>query len=124
VTARVLVPVLAAAVLDVATLVLLGQRLTVFHLVSLLLVIGVGINYALFFNRHQWDAGERALTLLSLCVAALATLWASGILATSGTPVLRAIGITIGVGTVYAFVLSALLARPGSSRDAGERRVS
>jgi len=124
VTARVLLPVLAAAVLDVATLVLLGQRLTVFHMVALLLVIGVGLNYALFFNRRQWDADERALTLLSLGVAGLATLWASGVLATSGTPVLRAIGITIALGTVYAFFLSALLARPGPPRDDAARRVS
>ncbi|MGQ0752065.1 MAG: MMPL family transporter [Betaproteobacteria bacterium] len=123
-TARVLVPVLAAAVLDVATLVLLGQRLTVFHMVALLLVIGVGLNYALFFNRRQWNPEERALTLLSLTVAGLATLWASSILATSGTPVLRAIGTTIAAGTLYAFVLSALLARPESPRGADERRVS
>ena len=124
VTARVLLPVLAAAVLDVATLVLLGQRLTVFHMVALLLVVGVGLNYALFFNRRQWDADERALTLLSLGVAGLATLWASGVLATSGTPVLRAIGITIAAGTVYAFLLSALLARPEAPRDGAARRVS
>lgn len=124
VTARVLVPVLAAAVVTVATLVLLGHRLTVFHMVALLLVIGVGLNYALFFNRRQWDAGERGLTLLSLTVAGLATLWAASILATSGTPVLRAIGITIAAGTVYAFVLSALLARPESFRGADEERVS
>lgn len=123
-TARVLLPVLAAAVLDVATLVLLGQRLTVFHMVALLLVVGVGLNYALFFNRRQWDADERALTLLSLGVAGLATLWASGVLATSGTPVLRAIGITIAAGTVYAFLLSALLARPEAPRDGAARRVS
>jgi predicted exporter len=117
-TARVLVPVLAAAVLGVATLVLLGQRLTVFHMVALLLVIGVGLNYALFFNRRQWDADERALTLLSLTVAGLTTVWASIVLATSATPVLRAIGMTIAAGTLYGFVFSALLARPEASRDA------
>ncbi|MGQ0523551.1 MAG: MMPL family transporter [Betaproteobacteria bacterium] len=120
-TARVLVPVIAAAVLDVATLLLLGQRLTVFHMVALLLVIGVGLNYALFFNRRQGNAEERALTLLSLSVAGLATLCASTVLATSGTPVLHAIGATIAIGTVYAFALSAFLSRHGARE---ERRVS
>lgn len=110
-TVRVLVPVLTAALLDVATLLLFEQSLTVFHMVALLLVIGVGLNYALFFNRRHWDAEERALTWLSLVVAGLATLCASGALATSGTPVLRAIGTTIALGTVYAFALSAFLSR-------------
>lgn len=123
-TARVLAPVLTAALLDVATLLVLGQRLTVFHLVSLLFVIGVGLNYALFFNRRQWNAEERALTLLSLAVAGLATLCASGILATSGTPVLRAIGTTIALGTIYAFMLSALLARHDAARDCSTPHVS
>jgi predicted exporter len=109
-TARVLAPVLAATLLAVATLALAGVQLTLFHLVALLLVIGVGTNYALFFNQPQHRQDERALMLLSLAVASLATLISATALAFSGTPVLRAIGLTAAVGTVYALVLSALLA--------------
>ncbi len=109
-TARVLAPVLAATLLAVATLALAGVQLTLFHLVALLLVIGVGTNYALFFNQPQHRADERALMLLSLAVASLATLVSASALAFSGTPVLRAIGLTAAVGTVFALVLSALLA--------------
>lgn len=114
-TARVLAPVLAATLLVVATLSLAGVQLTLFHLVALLLVVGVGTNYALFFNqpqegRGEQESGERALMLLSLAVASLATLISACALATSGTPVLRAIGLTAAVGTVYALALSALLA--------------
>ncbi|MGH8704331.1 MAG: MMPL family transporter, partial [Burkholderiales bacterium] len=109
-TLRVLVPVLAAALLVVATLALFGVRLTLFHLVALLMVIGVGTNYALFFNRSQRDHDKRDLTLLSLGIASLATLISALALATSGTPVLNAIGLTAAVGTVYALSLAALLA--------------
>lgn len=109
-TARVLAPVLAATLLVVATLSLAGVQLTLFHLVALLLVVGVGTNYALFFNQPQEGRDERALMLLSLAVASLATLISASALATSGTPVLRAIGLTAAVGTVYALALSALLA--------------
>ena len=49
--ARVLVPVLAALVLDVAILLAAGIRLSLFNLVALLLVVGIGLNYALFFNQ-------------------------------------------------------------------------
>ena len=109
-TGRVLAPVLAATLLDVATLSVAGVQLTLFHLVALLLVVGVGTNYALFFNQPQPGRGERALMLLSLAVASLATLISALALAGSGTPVLRAIGTTVAIGTVYALALSALLA--------------
>jgi predicted exporter len=117
-TARVLAPVLAAAIADVATLSLIGVQLTLFHLVALLLVVGVGTNYALFFNRPHAGRQERTLMLLSLAVASSATLLSALALAGSGTPVLRAIGVTVAIGTAYALVLSALLAPPIAG-DAG-----
>jgi len=112
----VLAPVLVATLLTVAALSLAGVQLTLFHLVALLLVVGVGTNYALFFNQPQERGGSgnnpdaRALMLLSLAVASLATLISASALATSGTPVLRAIGLTAAIGTVFALGLSALLA--------------
>ncbi|HEY6084954.1 MAG TPA: MMPL family transporter, partial [Nitrospira sp.] len=48
---RVLFPSLSAILLAVTTLGIAGERLTLFHLVSLLLVLGIGLNYGLFFNR-------------------------------------------------------------------------
>jgi predicted exporter len=110
-TLRVLIPVLVAAALDVATLVALGTGLTVVHLVALLLVIGVGLNYGLFFNRRRNHLAEDSLTRLALVVASLATLCAALALTACDTPVLRAIGATIAIGTVYAFVLAAIFAR-------------
>jgi predicted exporter len=110
-TLRVLAPALGAALLCVATLLAAGARLSVVHLVALLLVVGVGLNYALFFNRRPAAEGERALTRLSLVVAGLASLCAALTLAAGSTPVLRAIGATFALGTVYGFLLSALLAR-------------
>jgi predicted exporter len=107
----VLAPALAAALLTVATLLAFGSRLTIVHLVALLLVIGIGLNYALFFNRRAADGAERALTRLSLVAASLTTLCAALALTACSTPVLRAIGVTILAGTLYAFLTSALLAR-------------
>ena len=114
---RVLVPVLAAVVLDVAILLLWGTRLTLFNLVALLLVVGIGLNYALFFNRPAPDPDERQRTLLSLAVCGATTLSAFGCLAFSQTPVLRAIGVTVTLGTILSFVISAAL----SGNESGER---
>jgi predicted exporter len=110
-TLRVLAPALGAALACVATLLAAGVRMSVVHLVALLLVVGVGLNYALFFNRRAHADDERALTRLSLVVAGLASLCAGLALAVGSTPVLRAIGATVALGTVYAFLLAALLAR-------------
>jgi predicted exporter len=102
---------LAAVLMTVAALVAFGAKLTIFHLVSLLLVVGVGLNYALFFGRPQATSEESELTLLSVSVAGLATLIAAASLALSSTPVLQAIGMTTGLGAVFAFVASAALTK-------------
>jgi predicted exporter len=109
--ARVLAPVLAALVIDVAILLLWGKRLSLFNLVALLLVVGIGLNYALFFNRPAANPDERQRTLLSLVVCGATTLSAFGCLALSQTPVLHAIGVTVTVGTILSFVMSAALSQ-------------
>jgi predicted exporter len=111
---RLLVPVVAAVLLTAATLAATSQRLTIFHLVASLLVVGVGLNYALFFGRRHASAEQRDLTLLSVGVAGLATLMASISLALTSTPVLRAIGTTTALGAVFAFLASAMLSKEPS----------
>ena len=108
---RVLFPALSAIVLAVATLGVAGERLTLFHLVSLLLVLGIGLNYALFFNRPTIDEAERRRTSLALAVCIIATLSAFGTLACSRTPVLHAIGLTVSVGALFSLLLSAMLSK-------------
>ena len=108
---RVIKPVLVALVITVALLLLLGERLNLFHLVSALLVLGIGLNYALFFNREAWGEEERSRTHLSLTVCSLTTLSAFGCLAFSQTPVLHAIGLTVSLGSVLSLLISAALAR-------------
>jgi predicted exporter len=108
---RVLLPVLMAVVLVVAVLTMLGERLSLFHLVSLLLVIGIGLNYALFFNRDPSEAADTQRTALSLTVCGLATLSAFGALAFSRTPVLHAIGLTVSLGSLFSLLTSAVLSK-------------
>lgn len=119
--ARVLVPVLAAVVLDVAILLLAGEKLSLFNLVALLLVVGIGLNYALFFNRPVPDPEEGQRTLLSLAVCGATTLSAFGCLAFSQTPVLRAIGVTVTLGTILSFLISAALSGKNGNETADER---
>jgi predicted exporter len=104
--AQVVVPVALALLITGAVLQLAGQRLTVFHLIAMLLVMGIGLNYALFFDRPEGKS-----TLFALFVTCATTLLAFGTLAWSSNPVLHAIGLTVTVGAALAFTISACLAR-------------
>ncbi|MGH8134087.1 MAG: MMPL family transporter, partial [Steroidobacteraceae bacterium] len=112
--ARVVAP-LALAVLSVAGLtVALGERLTILHVVGMLLIVAVGSNYALFFDRSAAarEPGSLPLTLASLLIANLATVMGFGVLAFSSVPVLAALGRTVAPGALLALLFAALLARP------------
>jgi predicted exporter len=104
---RVLAPNAAALILTTAILIAMGQLLSVFHLVALLLVVGIGLNYALFFERTPADAAERTRTRMSLAVCSLSTIVTFSFLGSSATPVLRAIGSTVALGAVLSLLLSA-----------------
>jgi predicted exporter len=113
-TLRILVPPLLAIVCTVAILNCFGERITLFHLVALLLVLGIGINYALFFNQLFTDC-----VLFSLLVCCGSTLIGFGALAASSIPVLHGIGLTALIGAGISFLFSAWLAPPAASAGTG-----
>jgi len=119
-TLRVLLPGFVAVIIDVAVLRMTGELLSLFHLVSLLLVVGISIDYGLFFSRGDADAGMRGRTFHGLTVCVLSTVSVFGILATSRLPVLNAIGTIVAVGVALSFLAAMLLARPEPARSSSE----
>jgi predicted exporter len=111
---RVVAPLALAVVTVAAGLVALGERLGILHVVGMLLIVAVGSNYALFFDRRalQSATGSPHLTLASLLVANLATVAGFGVLGFSSVPVLAALGRTVAPGALLALLFAALLARP------------
>jgi predicted exporter len=116
--ARVLAPLMLAVVLVAAAHVAWGGPLNLFHFVGLLLIVAVGSNYALFFDRRSRDDDERRdHVLTSLLVANLTAVIGFGVLGLSSLPVLHSIGTTVAPGALLALWLSAVFARestPGS----------
>ncbi len=109
----VLVPLAAAVIVTSSVILLTGSRLSIFHLIGLLLVVAVGSNYSLFFDRQAASLHERERTLVSLLFANIATVIGFGLLAFSKVPVLHAIGSTVGLGAVLSLVFSAaFIVRP------------
>jgi predicted exporter len=117
--ARVLAPLLLAVLVVAAALACAGVQLTILHLVGMLLIVAVGSNYALFFDRQTTahEAGGEALTLASLGIANASTVIGFGLLSFSQVPVLVALGTTVAPGAFLALLFAAILARPEPSRE-------
>jgi predicted exporter len=110
--ARVLVTLVLTVVFVVAGLTLAGERLHLLHLIGMLLVVAVGSNYALFFDRTASGEALDTPTLMSMVVATLTTAIGFGALAMSSVPVLHAVGALVGPGAILALLLSAVMVYP------------
>jgi predicted exporter len=108
-TYRVLAPLAAAVIVTVALLLITGHSLSIFHLVALLLVIGVGSNYSLFFDNENFARGTPERTLASLVLCNISTIVGFGILSFSGAPVLAAIGSTVACGAFLSLFFASVL---------------
>lgn len=104
----VVVPLAAAVTITLSVLLLSVGPLSLFHLVGLLLVVAVGSNYALFFERYRTSAEDRTRTIVSVSFATLSTVLGFGVLSFSQVPVLSALGSTVGMGAMLSFVFSAI----------------
>ena len=108
--AEVLLPLAAALLLTCALLTLGGRQLTMFHLVGLLLVVGVGSNYTLFFERETFARTDPQRTRVSLALCNCSTVIGFGLLSLARAPVLSAIGTTVAVGTFLSLLSAAVMA--------------
>lgn len=108
---RILAPLAAAVMTVTAGLVILGHALTILHLIGLLLVVAIGSNYALFFDRNANAPAIAPRTLASMFFANLTTVAGFGLLAFSDVSILQAMGMTVAPGVVLALIYSAIFAR-------------
>ena len=88
---------------------LLGQTLTLFHMVGVLLVVALAMDYAIFFASKL----ETAEVQLAVGLSAITSMLAFGMLAFSQTPVIAGFGQTILVGIMVAVLIAPLLSRIG-----------
>ncbi|MDO9112646.1 MAG: MMPL family transporter [Polaromonas sp.] len=108
---RIIAPLAASVITVTAGLALAGQPLIILHLVGLLLVVAVGSNYALFFDRPDPLTPISHRTLASMALANLTTVAGFGLLAFSKISILQAMGATVAPGVILALVYAAIFAR-------------
>ena len=111
---RVLAPIVASLIVVTGIVNLSGESLSLFHVATLLLVIGLGLDYALFFNRPEDQGGERHRTVFGLLVCSATTILVFGVLAFSKIPVLHAIGLTAACGSLCCLLFAGFLAEQDS----------
>lgn len=106
---RALVPTAVSSALALALVGYLGEPLTLFHVLALWLLLGMGVDYGIFLVEHEADGGE---AWLAVGLGAVSTLLSFGLLAVSHTQAIHAFGITLGTGVTLVWLLSPLLVPP------------
>lgn len=106
---RVFLPTLLALGLTLALFGWLDRPLTLFTLMGLLLVSGIGVNYAIFLRE---GGVSQAATLAGVGLSAATTLLSFGLLAFSSMPVLADFGLTLLIGIGIAVLLAPLGSKP------------
>jgi predicted exporter len=82
------------------------EQLSIFNLIALVLVAGLGLDYGLFMSRSESGAADIEQTRHAIRVCAASTLVAFCILAASSVPILASIGITVATGVLLNFLLA------------------
>lgn len=98
-----LVPSVLSLSCGLAVLALTGHPLNLFSLLALVLVLGIGINYTLFFSNPR---GTPLTSMLAITLAMMTTLLTLGMLVFSATQAISSFGIVLVSGIFTAFLLA------------------
>lgn len=104
---KVLAPPFIAGLVALAITVVFAIPITIFNLLALLLVLGIGIDYTLFFAEQKAGVNTEN-TLLAITLSSITTLLSFGLLALSETQAIHGFGVTVFTGIVVAWLLAPL----------------
>ena len=102
-------PVAGGLLAGLAAAGITGTPVNLFSLFALILVMGIGVDYTIFFHSEE-GAGSvdepRDHVLHAMAVALGSTLLSLGILVLSETPAVRSFGLVLSAGVLFAFLLA------------------
>jgi predicted exporter len=98
--------VLAAIGCTLGIMVALHTSFTLFHLVSLMLVAGLGVDYCLFYSRPDVSRTEFLDSGHALLACSASTIVGFAILGASSIPMLSTIGLTVAMGTAIMYLMA------------------
>ena len=101
---RVLTPPAVASIATLAALGLLGQPLQLFHVLALMLILGLGVDYGIFLQEQSMQ--RERFAWLTVGLSAASALLSFGLLALSATPPLHAFGFTMLIGIAVVWLVA------------------
>jgi len=107
----VLSPVVIAVGFTLVTFSLLNISLSIFHLMSLMLVAAIGIDYSLLFYEGTMQKEDAKEWNRSVLIAFFTTIGSFSILSFSQLALLNAIGLTVLVGVLWVYSLAFLMSK-------------
>ncbi|HVR62830.1 MAG TPA: MMPL family transporter [Polyangia bacterium] len=115
-----LAPAVLAAAATMGLLGLCGVPINLLHVLSLLLVLSMGVDYGVFLVEAARSDVPADATRMSVLACCLTTVLSFGLLALSATPALRAIGLVTGLGVLLSLLLAPLaMLLTGGARAGG-----
>jgi predicted exporter len=103
---RVFVPSIAGALASLGALGLVGIQINVFSVFAMIVLLGVSIDYSIFFAE---DREHHAATGFAVLLSALTTALSFGLLSFSSTPALQSFGIILSIGCLVAAIVARAL---------------
>ncbi|MGN6653037.1 MMPL family transporter [Trinickia sp.] len=115
---RVVMPVVLAVAIALAAFGYAGVPLTLFNWLALMLVLGVGVNYAVFLREGcAREGADLGAVWTGVALSAATTLLSFGLLAMSAMPVLKNFGATLALGIAVSVLLAPIgMPSEGDSR--------
>ena len=99
-------PILLSILTTIGIIGVLEIGFSMFHAMGLILVLCIGIDYALFLYWRK--PGEKGLLLLGNALAAITTILSFGLLALSTTKAVNSFGMTVFIGIVLNIFITTL----------------
>jgi len=113
----VVAPVMLSALFTLGVLGWLGIGVNLFVALGFLMVLGVGVDYAIFVEEGQHH--HHTAALLAILLSAIATLLSFGLLALSNTPAVSSFGLTQLIGVGFSVLLAPMVGLIGGLTDNG-----
>lgn len=95
-----------SVLLAIGALTSLGYSINLFNELALILVLGIGVNYTIFFTSYK---GDKRTSVTAIITSLLTTVISVGLLALSSVNVISSFATTLCTGIIASFILATLL---------------
>jgi len=97
---------ISATLFTLCLLSFFGQAITIFHIMALFLVLGLGMDYVIF--THEMGQNDN-VTMQAILLSAITTLLSFGLLSFSSMPIVQAFGSTLLIGNTVNLLATLIL---------------